>query len=271
MKTYLSKMIAMLLCISFIFNFCIGGISAEGEQSTNDKYTVIENNSNICTVMTREDGNELYASLDKKTDEITVKVIEKTNKKLLGLELGKDKVTVYSVVIEDFRNGELTAKLIDKETNKEYRVQSKSNIEKVKAQIPVVVGVGVGMAALIEALLAAAAVTLTFATAMTIVDALKKNNPGEPIYFRATCTNPGAEVSMSSYYTLSSARTLLSMGYDFYASNPADAITLCEAVGGVVGPSNDGNPKNAVHYHPVVYISRAHVFFGSDPNLKFIK
>lgn len=271
MKTNFSKMIAMLLCISFIFNFCIGGISAEGEKSINDKYTIVENNSNICTVMTNENGKELYASLNKETDEITVKVIEKTDKKLLGLELGKDKVTVYSVVIEDFRNGELTAKLIDKETNREFKVQSKSSLEKVKAQIPVVVGVGVGMAALIEALLAATAVTLTFATAMTIVDALKKNNPREPIYFRATCTNPGAEVNMSSYYTLSSAKSLLAMGYDFYASNSADAITLCEAVGGVIGPSNDGNPKNAAHYHPIVYISRSHVFFGSDQNLKFIK
>ncbi len=41
MKTNFSKMIAMLLCISFIFNFCIGGISAEGEKSINDKYTIV--------------------------------------------------------------------------------------------------------------------------------------------------------------------------------------------------------------------------------------
>lgn len=38
---------------------------------------------------------------------------------------------------------------------------------------------------------------------------------------------------------------------------------------GFEGPTNDGYPKNAVHYHPITGDSdkRPHIFFGDDPNL----
>jgi hypothetical protein len=272
MKMNFNKMLAMLVCLCLLFTICFNGVLAADKSKLKGKYSVVRNDKNICTVKTEEDGNELYASLDKLTNEITVKVVEKTKKKLFGKALGKDKETNYSVVIEDFCNDELTAVLIDKETKKEHKVRSKENLEKVKAQIPVVLGAG-ALAALVKALLYTAAIGLTFAAAMSIADAIRKNkNNNERIYFRANCTYPGAEVNMSYYYTEDQAATLLELGYDFYAVNSSDAIYLCKKVsGGYTGPTNDGNSKNAYHYHPLSYVGRAHVFYGNDRNLKFIQ
>jgi|GEM_PF-2657213 len=86
----------------------------------------------------------------------------------------------------------------------------------------------------------------------------------------AESTYPGAIVYMTQPLTEGNAKLRLQMGGDVYAKSSDDAIYLCNLVGGVTGPTNDGNPRNAMHYHPVNYVNRSHVFFGSDPNLKFM-
>jgi len=90
-------------------------------------------------------------------------------------------------------------------------------------------------------------------------------------YLRAKVTHPGADVYVDQPLNLQSARMILEIGGDVYANNAADAQALCIAVGGgFTGPTNDGNPLSAMHYHPLSYAARGHVFFGKDPNLKFV-
>ncbi|WP_242854279.1 RHS repeat-associated core domain-containing protein [Oxobacter pfennigii] len=109
------------------------------------------------------------------------------------------------------------------------------------------------------------------ATTKTKVD-IKTKNKEEPvrIYFVAEATYPGAIVHKKQPLNKNIAKLRLEFGGDIYATTSDDAIYLCNMLGGAIGPTNDGNPKNAMHYHPLIYLDRAHVFFGTDPNLKFI-
>lgn len=76
--------------------------------------------------------------------------------------------------------------------------------------------------------------------------------------------------------TLQGAILRASSGEDVYAVTQNDAEILCNDVSerfgysGFEGPTNDGYPQNAMHYHPNTGDSgiRPHVFYENDPNLK---
>ena len=91
-------------------------------------------------------------------------------------------------------------------------------------------------------------------------------------YYSAKVTHPGAEVYIDQPLSLELAKTKLALGADIWAVDSESAKVLCTATGGgYTGPTRDGNPLNAMHYHPISYIGRGHVFFGNDPNLNFIR
>ncbi|MDW8803210.1 hypothetical protein P8V03_18950, partial [Clostridium sp. A1-XYC3] len=92
-----------------------------------------------------------------------------------------------------------------------------------------------------------------------------------PTYLRAKATHPGANVYVDQPLNLQSAKMILDIGGDVYAHSAVDAEILSKSVGGgFTGPTNDGNPLNAMHYHPISYAARGHVFYGDDPNLNFV-
>lgn len=64
----------------------------------------------------------------------------------------------------------------------------------------------------------------------------------------------------------------MNFGGDIWTKEHSSAIKLCIAVGGgYTGPTDDDNPLSALHYHPIRYILRGHVFVGeNDNNLSFI-
>ena len=105
-----------------------------------------------------------------------------------------------------------------------------------------------------------------------IATTLPKFKGEDKVYYVAKVTYPGAKVYYDSPLTLSDAKIRLTLGYDVYAKTSTDAEKLCIAVGGgFTGPTRDSNPQNAMHYHPLSYVGRGHVFFGYDANLNFVK
>lgn len=78
---------------------------------------------------------------------------------------------------------------------------------------------------------------------------------------------------MNQPLSFEDAKLRLNFGGDIWAKKHSSAKKLCKAVGGrYTGPTNDKNPLSALHYHPIKYILRGHVFVGEkDNNLTFIK
>ena len=99
----------------------------------------------------------------------------------------------------------------------------------------------------------------------------------EDVYYVAEVTHPGAVVYKMKPIPFEGAVLRASKGDDVYATTSEAAVKLTNAVSvnfgctGYEGPTNDGNPKSAVHYHPITNNSkiRPHIFFGDDPNLTF--
>ena len=99
----------------------------------------------------------------------------------------------------------------------------------------------------------------------------KMSHPNQARYYMAKVTHPGADVYLNQPLSLETAKMRLNMGGDIWARTELEAQMLCIAVsGGYTGPTNDNKPLNAMHYHPISYVGRGHVFFGPDKNLKFI-
>jgi len=97
----------------------------------------------------------------------------------------------------------------------------------------------------------------------------------EDVYYVAEVTHPGAVVYKMKPIPFEGAVIRASQGADVYAQNDEAAIKLASTVSnrfgniGYEGPTNDGNPQNAKHYHPITDDPeiRPHIFYGDDPNL----
>lgn len=104
MKTNFIKTIAILLLACITFSFLpSNSIKAEELLENDFQYTVIRNDSEMCIVMTNDDGNgnQAYASIDKNTNEILYQVVEEKEKKILGFKYKKEKREDFKVSIEN--------------------------------------------------------------------------------------------------------------------------------------------------------------------------
>ena len=87
---------------------------------------------------------------------------------------------------------------------------------------------------------------------------------GEPI------TYPWAKVYLSQPLSMQNAAMRIEVGGDIWCKSTEYVIKLKLILGNLVGPTNDGNPRNAMHYHAIKYVERGHIFFEVDQNLMFV-
>lgn len=175
----IKKAIALMVCICFIFSFCFNDVmAAEKVNYDKSQIKVVKNDDKLCSVMGTYDDDELYASLDKETNKISMKAVEKPKVNILGISMGKEKVTNYDVKIDTLVDGEVSAILTDIASKKEYKI---GKSEKVKAQVPALIPlVEILGPALLEALGAAATAIvlagITYYAATTVVQTLRNQS-----------------------------------------------------------------------------------------------
>lgn len=272
MKTSFRKSIAIIVCVCLMLTVCFNSVIAADNGAkvvTNDgtEVKIVKNNANSLTVMTEYNGDDkaykgaiLYATMDKKTNEITMEIVEKAKKKAFGLlPSGKDKVKKYKVKIENPSNNEnFSAIVTDVETKKEHKI-GRSN-DKVTAQIPFVIwGLGAAGMALLKALLVALAIGVTvtavivvgdyaYTKAKEISEALRKQKAHK--YYRAVIS--GGQVLIGDPLDYATCYAWVSARGDCFAPVQSDARIMAQAVGGVArGPEIHGPLPNYMwHYQP---------------------
>lgn len=257
------KLISTLVCVCFLFVFCINGAFAENIDN-NNKFKVVQNDEKICTVMGEYEGDTLYATLDKTTNQVTMQAVEKSKTKFLGVPIGEDKITNYEVKIDNADENNISATISDTETHKEFKIR-KSNHDKVIAQAVVLVPVlEILGQALLEYLIAATAVLIiagaTYYVASTIAEELRKRSYD---YYQAELRSGQVYIGPAVDYNY--ALAAVEIGGNIFSRTQTLAKNLATAAGsGYRGPEIHGTGSNYFwHYHPKygMYAEYAHCFY----------
>ncbi len=111
------------------------------EEAEKYNFEIVENTDEVITAKAEYEGQELYATLDKTTNEYTMKAVEKPDN-LFGI--GEDIVTEYNVEVEEISSDYETVKaeIKEKKTGKAFKVEKSKKDKKdkkVKAQLPVLI------------------------------------------------------------------------------------------------------------------------------------
>lgn len=265
MKINIKKAISLLVCICFVFSFCMSGIvNAESSGKIDESMVkVIQNDDKVCTVMATYKGDELYATLDKETDEITMQTVEKPKVSVFGLSLGKDKITDYKVAVDTLNDSEVSAVITDIETSKEYKISE--NTDKVKAQAVVIIPIidifaGLAMRVLAGAVLTTVIAGITYYALENLIDDVRNSQYD---YFTAKVWNN--IVWIGAAIPRSKAIERMKLGQSIVTKNNALAYDVAWRASGFktpVGPEISGvGSSYFYHYHLYGRANASHAFF----------
>ena len=254
-----------------LFTFNVTNVFAAKASVDSQQFKIIENNAKILTVMGEYQGDQLYATLDKKTKEITMKSVEKPKLNMIGIPLGKDIVHNYTVKVDRALKGEVSAIVTDNDSKKDYKISKKS--DKVQAQaviaIPLLEWLGASLLEYLLALFASIVIAgVTYIAVSSVLDDIE--NDSYDLY--AAYTIPGDAVYIGGVLDYSDAVARLQMGYDGTGYNDVfakyesyaywvalDAGDGYEPVGPEIG-SGSGDQYN--HYHVFDRWYGTHSFFA---------
>lgn len=253
MKLNFKKVVALIVCLCFAFSFCFNSIIA----ASNDKFDksnikVVRNDGKACTVMATYKGDELYATINKETNEITMQAVEKSKAKTLGLPIGEDKKTTFKVKVEKAVDSEISAVATETESNKEYKISQ--NSDKVIAQIPIAIPlVEILGAALLEALLATLTAIIVFGityySATTVADSIRNKSYN---YYYAVLKNDDVYIG-PAYPEDAAAFTAVRKGNNVFARTDAKANEAARKGGSGMAlwhTPHGGGDGYWNHYHP---------------------
>lgn len=262
MKFKYRKFISLLLCICMLFSMGSSVFAADTGKVDKSQYNfqTVQNDKTKTIVKAVYEGDEIYATLDKKTHEVTMQTIEYP--KLMGLKIGDAKKTDYKVKIDEAFEGKLSATVTNLKNQKEY----KFNREKVKAQfvIPLVVIIGEVLLDYLISISATIVISgIIYAIASEITDDIVWDDPD---YYMAQVT--GGEVYVGSAIDFSTAVSRATSRKDVFCKNNSKAKSLANAAGNwsvPIGPEVHGSwdPEYYWHYHPGNQLTqpRSHEFF----------
>jgi hypothetical protein len=262
------KFFTAILCICCMFvTFANPALAAAKNGATNTKnITIVKKDRNIVEVKGVYNGNELYATLDRKTNEITMKAVEKPKSVLNSLMVSKDKTTNYKVNIHDAQKGEkISGEIINSETNQKLLLGNKNeSTDKVKAQAPAVIPlIEILGEALLQALIAASATLIvggvTYVAASEIADTLNDNVDCD--YYMAYLGY--GDVYIGSGIDWSTACSIVkrnSVNYGVWANSLAKASKLGSNWGGYRLDNPHGDDGYYYHYHSLAY-PKSHIWF----------
>jgi len=270
MKTNFRKMIALLVCVCFVFSFCFNSIVSAANDDKIDKsiVKVVKDNDKECTVMATYKGDELYATINKDTNEITMESVEKPKVKAFGIGLGSDKKKGYKVKVDKAVNGEISAVVVDNETKKEFKVSKKS--DKVIAQIPLAIPLieilgGLLLEVLLGTIATVVVAGVTYYAASKVIEKLKQKSYQ---YYAATVV-PGDNVYIAGplNYATAVARMQMGTGNDVWAMSSSLAYTVAKGAGYGLSPVGleigSGSGQQYYHYHPYGRMFGTHALFST--------
>jgi len=266
MKMNFKKVISLVVCICFVCSFCMSSFAnaASNEIIDENIFKVVQNNDKVCTVTATYKGDKLYATLDKETREITMQTVEKSKMQILGLSLGKDKVTDYEVKVDTVADGEVSAIITDAETGKEYKISK--NTDKVKAQAVVIlplIDILAGLALLVLNNIVATVVVagITYYALSEIMEDVEDES--YDYYAAYIVSNDDLYIAGSISYEAAVAR--MQAGKNILARTQLKAYGVAKnAYNGYtpVGPEkHSGSGHYYWHYHPYNRYYGSHAFY----------
>lgn len=174
MGNRITKIVSLILCFVIFANFSFNSVFANNQTLEEGKFYVVQNDQTNYSLKSIDNGMIIVGTLNKQSNEITIQTTEPTKAKVFGVSVLKDKRNEYVVKSHQLTEGEISAVIQDKKTKKESKIYKKRNAKKVYAQLPIVIGGGIAIGALIEALLVTAAITLTVVAAHEISKVLSE-------------------------------------------------------------------------------------------------
>lgn len=291
MKNKMKKILAIIVCISFILTFLpSSSISfAKPNNSWKDKIKVLDADKKLKKAEVEYEGYKYIATLDKDTNEIKLKVKPiKSKKSDVVLDtLSSNEERNFSVKVEYFDGENLKAKLIDDVTKEEYNIGDSNT---VSGQFVIALPLALGLVeALISALLAIGeAIVLCGVTYVVVTKVLEKVRNSKYDYYMAMIKKgnvfigPAIDFSTACAIVMESpttpgdvfARTeslAKSVAEKVAGSLPEKKIDGVECKGKPVGPERHRElPNYFPHFH-VEYADKktgetkqrfpAHIFF----------
>ncbi|WP_214483084.1 hypothetical protein [Bacillus sp. SM2101] len=210
MRSFFKKSLAMILSVCIVLmNLGSTNIARadDADKENEIDYKVVETSDDLVTVMTEYKGDELYATLDKTTNEVTLETVEKPKSLLKN---GEEKRTKYRVEVEEAHtNGYILATVIDDKSKEKIKIEKgenkgKEKIDKEKeeenivvAQIPLLAGAIIewGAAGLLAALFAeAASIAIAGIIAYEIAEAWEEMNKSKYDYWTANLDEDKTDV-----------------------------------------------------------------------------
>lgn len=157
MKNKMKRILAIIVCISFILTFLpINSVSFAKPRydAWKDKIKIYDADKKIKRAEAEYEGYKYIATFDKDTNEIKLKVkplnTKKFDKSLDNSSLNEEKN--FSVKVEYFDGENLKAKLIDEKTNEEYNI---GDSDTVTAQYVIDISIVLGLGEVLTAILLA--------------------------------------------------------------------------------------------------------------------
>ncbi|WP_271629414.1 hypothetical protein [Caldicellulosiruptor sp. DIB 104C] len=193
MKSKMKRILAIIVCISFILTFLpINSVSFAKPRydAWKDKIKVYDVDKKIKAAEAEYEGYKYIATLDKDTNEIKLKVkpidSKKYDKSLDSSSLNEERN--FSVKVEYFDGENLKAKLIDEKTKEEYNI---GDSDTVSAQFAIALPIALGLSeALISALLAILhAIVIGGITCVIVTDIVEKIKNSSYDYYEAYIYN----------------------------------------------------------------------------------
>lgn len=270
MKSKMKRILAIIVCISFILTFLpINSVSFAKPRYDvwKDKIKVYDVDKKIKAAEAEYEGYKYIATLDKDTNEIKLKVKPTAAKKFdKSLDTLSPEERNFSVKVEYFDGENLKAKLIDEKTKEEYNI---GDSDTVSAQYVIDISIALGLAEILTAILLAIGKIIVlfgekYVEASEVIENVKNRNYD---YYKAAIKNGILYIGPAIDYPTAFTR-VYNFELDVFCKNKSLAYTLAQNVansfpfGGFVrGPDKDGYSSiYFYHYHVYKYITSSFVY-----------
>ncbi|WP_419889532.1 hypothetical protein [Paenibacillus xylanexedens] len=258
------KFLSILLSLVLILTVVIQPTGATDSTNTDSEFNfeLLQKDDNIVKVKaTRDNGDELYATMDKNTSEVTMEAVEKQQQNLfsiLGVTEGGYETTLYTVDIETLDGPIVDATITSVDTGEVFKISD--NVDRVSAQLPALIPVVQWGGSALLAWLASHALSMTIAgiTAYVITDIaadIKKNKQYNywPAWIRKNDIYVGGEAFKSDRDAFDWIKKKNSGENSVFARTSSKADQAARAVTGLskYNSEHQGVEGHYPHYHPL--------------------
>ncbi|MDD4157601.1 MAG: hypothetical protein PHY08_13630 [Candidatus Cloacimonetes bacterium] len=259
-----------IICIILVASLTITSIPLKANAKSNEilyvdgyEFNVTENNGKKTTVYTTlENGDKIYATLDKSMEEISLEFIDYPQN-MLGIGIGMPENTKYDVTATVLTSENINAKVINTKTKesiniKEYRgeVTAQNIIFIPIAEYLLTASIVAALQALLMATATIVVAGVIFYAASKVMPELRAKQPSIK-YYKATLQNGnvyiGAELTTAQAASYLKANMTSTYPNNIFAYSSTYALSICNVVSPIhasIGPEKHGEEGYYSHYHP---------------------